>query len=82
MAFVYILQGTSGRLYIGSCQNVARRLERHNSGRVHSTKRIGLPLKLIAYRAFDSNAESRAAEVKLKHWRNLAKATAFLNETI
>ncbi|WP_425492923.1 GIY-YIG nuclease family protein [Candidatus Pelagisphaera phototrophica] len=67
---------------MGSTQDVEKRLERHNSGIVYSTKCIGFPLKLIAYRTFDSNAESPAVEVMLKHWRNLAKATAFLSETI
>jgi len=48
MAYVYILKGTTGRYYIGSTQDLENRLERHNSGMVHSTKRLGLPMKLIA----------------------------------
>jgi len=80
MVYGYILEGTSGRYYIGSCQDVARRLERHNSGGVHSTKRLGLPLKLIAHRAFNSNGEARAVEAKLKRWRNPSKAIAYLSQ--
>jgi len=80
MAYVYIIQGTSGRYYIGSCQDVAKRLERHNSGMVYSSKRLGLPLKLIAYRAFDSSAQARAVEAKLKRWKNPSKSIAYLKE--
>ncbi|NNC90397.1 MAG: GIY-YIG nuclease family protein [Akkermansiaceae bacterium] len=78
MASVYILKGTGGRHYIGASGDVEARLARHNSGMVHSTKRLGLPLKLVACRAFDSMEEARWVEVRLKRWKSPGKAIAFL----
>lgn len=58
MAFVYLLQGTSGRFYLGATTDLGARLQRHNSGMVHSTKRLGLPMTLISSRQFDSMEEA------------------------
>jgi len=81
MTYVHILEGTSGRFYIGSTQNIEKRLDRHNSGMVHSTKRIGIPLKLIVYKEYSSVSAARSAEVKLKRWKNPAKAIEYLKDT-
>ena len=78
MTFVYIHNGTSGRYYIGSSQDVVGRLKQHNSGIVYSTNRIGLPLELITSREFETVSVARAVEAKLKRWKNPAKAIAFL----
>ena len=37
MAWVYILRGSCGRYYIGSTENLDRRLAEHRRGKVHST---------------------------------------------
>ena len=37
MAWVYILRGASGRYYIGSTENLARRLAEHQRGSNHTT---------------------------------------------
>ena len=78
MAYVYILQGTSGRCYIGSTENVVNRLERHNSGRVYSTKRLGIPLQLVVFAEFESIGKAREVEARLKRWKNASKAIIFL----
>ena len=80
MAFVYILQGTSGRYYIGSSQDVLGRLKRHNSGMVYSTKRLGLPLALVVSKEFETISKAREIEAKLKHWKNPKKAIAYLEK--
>jgi hypothetical protein len=36
MAWVYILRGSYGRYYIGSTENLDRRLAEHRRGKVHS----------------------------------------------
>ncbi len=46
---------------------------------VHSTKRLGLPLELVASRQFDTMEEAYAMEKKLKAWKNSSKSLAFLN---
>ncbi|MCG8527218.1 MAG: GIY-YIG nuclease family protein [Opitutales bacterium] len=70
---LYILKGTTGRYYIGSTENVDKRLHRHNSGSVHSTKRIGIPLKLVAIQEFSTTQDARKAERKYKSWKNPKK---------
>ncbi|HAV12861.1 MAG TPA: hypothetical protein DCX06_05115 [Opitutae bacterium] len=74
MASVYILQGTTGRYYIGCTEDIEKRVTRHNSGMVHSTKRIGLPVSLIAYCNVEDMAKARTLEAKLKSWKNSKKA--------
>ena len=43
VAWIYILRGSCGRYYIGSTQNLDRRLAEHRRGNVHSTRRFGQP---------------------------------------
>ena len=76
--YVYLLQGTRGRYYIGSTKNVQERLERHNSGFVYSSKRLGLPLKLVAYCEYASIDLARDMEFRLKRWKNPEKVKAYL----
>jgi predicted GIY-YIG superfamily endonuclease len=78
MAWVYMLKGTTGRFYIGATKDLQTRVARHNTGTVHSTKRLGLPLELVASREFDTIGEAYAMEKKLKSWKNPSKALAFL----
>ncbi len=40
--FVYIIQSSSGKCYIGQTNNLADRLNRHNSNRSNYTKNKGL----------------------------------------
>ena len=79
MAWVYMLRGSKGRYYIGATENLVLRLERHNTGHVHSTKRLGLPLELVASRSFETMQEALRMERKLKNWKSPAKALTFLN---
>ncbi len=74
MAYVYMLRGAKGRYYIGCTEDVEARVARHNTGMVHSTKRLGLPVELIAYREFANMAEARKIETKLKRWKMNSRA--------
>lgn len=80
MAWVYMLQGTKGRYYIGATEDLTARVARHNTGMVHSTKRLGLPLVLVASREFATIAEALTEERRLKRWKNPQKAMAYLQE--
>ena len=62
MWFVYILRSQKDKdLYIGSTNNVLRRLEEHNSGMVDST-RPRVPFDLEAYVAV--REKSKAVELE------------------
>jgi predicted GIY-YIG superfamily endonuclease len=79
MAWVYILQGTSRRYYIGCTETLERRLEEHQRGSCHTTKRLGLPLELIVSRSVSGMPDALSLERKLKNFKNGAKAAAFLH---
>jgi tRNA/rRNA methyltransferase/putative endonuclease len=50
MAWVYILRGKSGRHYIGSTDDLERRLAEHQRGSNHTTRRLGGEVELVASR--------------------------------
>ncbi|MEM7698389.1 MAG: GIY-YIG nuclease family protein [Verrucomicrobiota bacterium] len=80
MALVYCLKGTSGRHYIGATEDLEARVARHNAGLVYSSKRLGIPLVLVASREFDSMNDALKVERQLKRLKSPAKAIQFLNE--
>jgi predicted GIY-YIG superfamily endonuclease len=70
MAWVYILRGSSGRYYIGSTENLDRRLGEHRRGSNHTTHRLGGELKVVISRIVDDAAEARRIEFALKRKKN------------
>ena len=70
MAWVYILRGASGRHYIGSTENLARRLDEHRRGSNHTTRRLGRDIELVASREVGSINTARALEQQLKRKKN------------
>jgi putative endonuclease len=66
---VYILLCANGRYYIGSTNNLSRRLNEHNQGKVRSTKNLR-PLNLAFFQEFATLIEARRTELKLKSFKN------------
>lgn len=63
---VYILKSQKNtRFYIGSTNNLKRRLEEHQNGRVKSTKHL-LPIKLVFFKPYKTVIEARKIEYKIK----------------
>jgi len=79
MAHVYVLKSSKNRFYIGASDNLEQRLDFHNSGRVYSTKRLGLPLTLVASQYCDTMHQALALEKKYKSWKNAKKVIAHIN---
>lgn len=70
MYYVYILQSEkSGRYYIGSTNDLNRRLIEHNSGQTKSLKYL-IPMKLVFSQEFLSVREVRKIEQRLKKFKN------------
>ena len=70
MYFVYILQSVkNGRYYIGSTNNLERRILEHNSGKTKSLKYLR-PLKIVFQREFVDKKEAIQIEKKLKKLKN------------
>ncbi len=70
MPWVYILRGSSGRHYIGSTNDLERRLVEHRNGGTHSTARLGYPLELVASLEVPELTEARKLERELKRKKN------------
>ena len=70
MFHIYILQSlTSGKYYIGSCENIGNRVKQHNDGKVKSTKAF-TPWKLVYEETFSRLREARIREHQLKSWKS------------
>jgi putative endonuclease len=68
-AGVYILESTkNNRYYIGSTNNIERRLKEHNSGEVYSTKKIR-PLILKVFIGCTNLTEAKSSEYRLKQYK-------------
>lgn len=69
IGYLYILSTKNGRYYIGSTNNVTRRVDEHQAGKTKALKNI-LPVKLVFAQRFDSLIEARRIEYKLKKFKN------------
>jgi predicted GIY-YIG superfamily endonuclease len=65
MPFVYILQNDEGKYYIGSTENIEKRLLHHFGGHTPSTKRLG-NLRLVFSQEYKLLKDARSIEYKLK----------------
>jgi len=66
MHYVYILKSLKdNNLYIGSTNDLSRRIKEHNEGKVFSTKNR-VPFELIYYEAYKSESDARKRERNLK----------------
>ena len=66
MFYVYILKSKKDlELYTGSTNDLKRRFEEHNNGKVFST-RLRVPFELIYYEAYKSEKDARIREHNLK----------------
>lgn len=67
--FVYILRSEkNGSYYIGSTENLEKRVVQHNSGNVSSTKHKR-PYNLVFHQEFKNIEIARKVEYKIKSWK-------------
>ena len=75
MAFVYILQSEStGRYYVGSTNDLERRLTEHKRAHCLATRGRG-PWKLVYQEFYSTLIEARRREWQLKSWKSAKKIT-------
>lgn len=66
MFYLYILKSKKDcEKYIGSTNDLRKRLALHNSGKIYSTK-LRRPFELIYYEAYKSEKDARKREQNLK----------------
>ena len=75
--FVYVLENTKGRLYIGHTDDLQRRLTQHNSpkGKSHLgkyTHKNG-PWTLLGFESYPTRASAMQREKQLKAWKAPSK---------
>jgi predicted GIY-YIG superfamily endonuclease len=70
MPWVYILHGSSGRHYIGSCVDLDARFAQHLRGHTATTKRLGQNLKIVAKKETRTLEDARKLERLLKQKKN------------
>lgn len=78
MYYVYILECADTSLYVGSTNNIERRLDQHNNSKqgAHYTK-IRRPVILKYKEEYQTLNEARKRESELKGWRREKKLTLF-----
>ncbi len=82
MFYVYILSCADDTLYVGSTNDIAKRLHAHNHTKsgAHYTK-IRRPVTLAYSRRFRTYARARAAEAALKRLTRSEKLTLISKHT-
>jgi putative endonuclease len=75
MFFVYMLQCNDGTYYVGSTNNLERRVHNHNTSKAgaHYTK-IRRPVALVYHEQCDTYADARKREGQLKRLTRLQKS--------
>ena len=69
--WMYIIQNSAGRFYVGHTDNLAQRLVFHNTGQSHYTARKG-PWSLAYCEEFDSRCAAARREAEVKRWKSRA----------
>ncbi|MGH9774465.1 MAG: GIY-YIG nuclease family protein [Candidatus Acidiferrales bacterium] len=70
MGILYILRSeSSGGFYVGSTDDLDRRLSEHPRGHTPSTRARG-PWKLVHIGRFESLPEARRREFEIKRWKS------------
>lgn len=74
MYFVYILECGDKSLYIGSTNNLEKRLKRHNDSKfgAHYTK-IRRPVKILYSEKYPTKSEALKREIQIKGWKRNKK---------
>jgi len=81
MGILYILQSESTRrFYVGSTDDLVRRLSEHQRAHTPSTRGRG-PWKLIYQEHFKSLAEARRRELEIKRWKSAKLIQALIQSS-
>ena len=83
MYFVYILECADKSLYVGSTNNLEKRLEQHNNSKqgAHYTK-IRRPVILKYFEELKTLHEARQRESEIKRWKREKKLELIIKNNI
>jgi putative endonuclease len=66
MYYIYILECCGGTLYVGSTNDVEKRVAVHNAGKGAKYTRGRLPVNLLYTEVFETRGEALKREAKIK----------------
>lgn len=73
MYYVYILLCSDNTLYIGSTNNLIKRVKAHNTGKGARYTRSRRPVKLLYWEKYINKSQALKREALLKQWRRSDK---------
>ena len=79
--YMYILECCDGSYYVGSTNNLEKRLEEHQSGQGSKWTKGHLPVKLVYQEEFDRIDKAFEREKQVQGWSR-AKKEALINGRI
>ncbi|OGJ60554.1 hypothetical protein A3A67_05285 [Candidatus Peribacteria bacterium RIFCSPLOWO2_01_FULL_51_18] len=71
--YFYIARCSDGSLYVGSCNNLQEREDRHNEGKGAKYTKDRRPIKIIYSEKFSTLLEARRRELQVKKWSRAKK---------
>ena len=71
--YFYLARCADGSLYAGTCNDLAARESRHNSGRGAKYTRSRRPIVIIYHEEFETLSEARKREAEVKRWKKERK---------
>lgn len=81
MRYVYVLKLANASLYTGTTNDLKKRPQEHNAGKVVATK-SNLPAKLVFYEAFENEKDAWRREKYLKSGWGRRHLREMLRETL
>ena len=77
--YVYILECADSTLYVGTTNDIEKRVIKHNTGKGAKYTRGRGPVKVIYSRCFESRSEACAEEYTLKKYSRSEKLALIQN---
>jgi len=82
MAILYILQSeTTHRFYVGSTNDLARRMDEHQRGHSLATRGRG-PWKLVYQEQLGTLADARRREIEVKRWKSARMVASLISAKV
>lgn len=78
--YVYILECANGQYYVGSTNDLDRRMQEHANGRGARFTKSHLPVKLVYQEEFDSTTAAFERERQLHKWSREKKKLLIQNK--
>ena len=73
MYYVYMIQNSKGKLYIGVTANLKDRIYYHNTKQGAQFTKSKSKFSLVFYESYKTLAEARKREIQIKKWRRNKK---------